>query len=106
MLPGLGVLLGLLIGSFLNVVIYRLPVMLDRDWRQQCAALLADSAATPAPQAAPKGEAEPFDLIRPRSACLSCKTPIKARHNVPVLGWLWLRGRCAACQATIPVRYP
>jgi leader peptidase (prepilin peptidase)/N-methyltransferase len=106
LLPGLGVLLGLLIGSFLNVVIYRLPVMLDRDWRQQCAALLADSAATPAPQAAPKGEAEPFDLIRPRSACLSCKTPIKARHNVPVLGWLWLRGRCAACQATIPVRYP
>jgi leader peptidase (prepilin peptidase)/N-methyltransferase len=80
--------------------------MLDRDWRQQCAALLADPAATPAPQAAPKGPAEPYDLIRPRSACLSCKTPIKVRHNLPVLGWLWLRGRCAACQAVIPARYP
>jgi leader peptidase (prepilin peptidase)/N-methyltransferase len=76
--------------------------MLDREWRQQCAALLADPAAAPAPQA----DAAPFNLIRPRSACPSCKTPIKARHNLPVLGWLWLRGRCAACQAAIPARYP
>jgi len=76
--------------------------MLDRGWRQQCAALLANTTAT----AAPEADAEPFDLIRPRSACPSCKTPIKARHNLPVLGWLWLRGRCAACQAAIPVRYP
>jgi leader peptidase (prepilin peptidase)/N-methyltransferase len=93
------VLLGLLVGSFLNVVIYRLPKMMDREWRQQCAAL-----AGSAPDAA--AEAEPFSLVRPRSACPDCKTPIKARHNVPVLGWLWLRGRCAACSAAIPVRYP
>ncbi len=93
------VLLGLLVGSFLNVVIYRLPVMMDREWRQQCAALSgpADDASA---------NAEPFNLVRPRSACPSCRTPIKARHNVPVLGWLWLHGRCAACSAAIPVRYP
>jgi leader peptidase (prepilin peptidase) / N-methyltransferase len=93
------VLLGLLVGSFLNVVIYRLPVMMDREWRQQCAALSGPAASASA-------TAEPFNLVRPRSACPSCKAPIKARHNVPLLGWLWLRGRCAACRAAIPVRYP
>ena len=93
------VLLGLVVGSFLNVVIYRLPVMMDREWRQQCAALSgpADDASA---------DAEPFNLVRPRSGCPNCKTPIKARHNIPLLGWLWLRGRCAACSAAIPVRYP
>ena len=84
--PLLGVLLGLVVGSFLNVVIYRLPVMMDRDWRQQCA--------------------EVFNLAQPRSACPACKAPIKARHNIPVLGWLWLHGRCAACGAPISARYP
>ncbi len=99
MLFAFAVLLGLLVGSFLNVVIYRLPVMMDREWRQQCAALAGRASDAAA-------EAEPFSLVRPRSACPDCKTPIKARHNVPVLGWLWLRGRCAACSADIPVRYP
>ena len=93
------VLLGLVVGSFLNVVIYRLPVMMDREWRQQCAALAG-------PAGGPSADAEPFSLVRPRSACPNCKTPIKARHNVPLLGWLWLRGRCVACSAAIPVRYP
>jgi leader peptidase (prepilin peptidase)/N-methyltransferase len=92
-------LLGLLVGSFLNVVIYRLPVMMDRAWRRECAALLAAPG-----DASP--EAEPFNLVRPRSACPACRTPIKARHNVPVLGWLWLRGRCAACSVPISARYP
>jgi leader peptidase (prepilin peptidase)/N-methyltransferase len=93
-------------------VIYRLPVMMDRDWRRECAALLQPSAgagvgAPPPSQANPgPADAEPFNLVRPRSACPACKTPIKARHNVPVLGWLWLRGRCAACGAAIPARYP
>jgi leader peptidase (prepilin peptidase)/N-methyltransferase len=77
--------------------------MMERDWRQQCAALVADPAAG---GATGPDDSAPFDLIRPRSACPQCRTPIKARHNVPVLGWLWLRGRCAACQAAIPVRYP
>ena len=93
------VLLGLLVGSFLNVVIYRLPKMMDREWRLQCAALTAPSADASA-------AAEPFNLVRPRSACPSCKTPVKARHNVPLLSWLWLRGRCASCGAAIPIRYP
>ena len=92
-------LLGLLVGSFLNVVIYRLPVMMDRAWRRECVALLAAPG-----DASP--HSEPFNLIRPGSACPACKTPIKVRHNVPVLGWLWLRGRCAACRAAIPARYP
>ncbi len=100
LLVSLATLLGLLVGSFLNVVIYRLPVMMERAWRRESEALLVPAGGS-APVAA-----EPFDLVRPRSACPSCKTPIKARHNVPVLGWLWLRGRCAACGASISARYP
>jgi leader peptidase (prepilin peptidase)/N-methyltransferase len=92
-------LLGLVVGSFLNVVIYRLPLMLEREWRRQSHEML--SPGTSAPDADP-----PFDLVRPRSACPACKTQIAARHNVPVLGWLWLRGRCAACGAAISPRYP
>ncbi len=104
LLPGLGVLLGLMVGSFLNVVIYRLPLMMEREWRQQCVAL--SPAGTAAAADEPAATDEPFNLMRPRSACPKCGTPIKARHNVPVFGWLWLRGRCAHCQAPISVRYP
>jgi len=103
-LVALGTLLGLLVGSFLNVVIYRLPLMMERAWRREYEAL--QPAGAPAGSPPPALPAEPFDLVRPRSACPSCKTPIKARHNVPVLGWLWLKGRCAACGAPIAVRYP
>ncbi|MEO8224792.1 MAG: A24 family peptidase [Gammaproteobacteria bacterium] len=110
LLPGLAVLLGLLVGSFLNVVIYRLPLMMQRDWRREAESLLLPTAGVtpgePDPTLQPAVDPEPFDLVRPRSACPHCKTPIKARHNVPVLGWLWLRGRCAACSAPIPARYP
>src|SRR5580704_2762506 len=99
-------LLGLVIGSFLNVVIYRLPIMLERDWREQAAEVLApvgeSLAAATAPQAAP----ERFSLSTPRSACPHCKAPIKAWQNIPVVSWLLLRGRCAACNAPISVRYP
>ncbi len=110
LLPGLAALLGLLVGSFLNVVIYRLPLMMQRDWRRDAEALLLTAAGAAASGPDPAVEVaaapEPFDLVRPRSACPHCKTPIKARHNVPVLGWLWLRGHCAACGAVIPARYP
>jgi leader peptidase (prepilin peptidase)/N-methyltransferase len=97
------VLLGLLVGSFLNVVIYRVPIMLDRQWREQCAELAegvsgGETSATPAP--------ERFNLVVPRSACPKCKTPIKAIHNVPVVSWVFLGGRCAACKAPISKRYP
>lgn len=105
LLTALAILLGLLVGSFLNVVIYRLPVMMERAWRRESEAILLP-AGNAADVGAPPADPEPFDLVRPRSACPSCKTPIRAHHNVPVLGWLWLRGRCAACGAAISARYP
>ena len=91
--------LGLVVGSFLNVVIHRLPVMLDRQWRADCAELY------PA-QAAAEGAAGPYNLVVPRSACPSCRTPIRPLHNIPLLSYLLLGGRCAHCRARISVRYP
>ena len=99
--PGLFIgtclVLGLLVGSFLNVVIYRLPVILERQWRQECADLHNTAVALPA---------EPFNLVVPRSACPGCKAPITALQNIPILSYLVLRGRCAACGIPISVRYP
>ena len=89
--------LGLVVGSFLNVVIYRVPIMLEREWRVQAAEVLATDAAAAEP---------PFNLRTPRSACPSCKAPIEAWHNIPIVSWLALRGRCAACKAKISIRYP
>ena len=89
--------LGLVVGSFLNVVIYRLPIMLEREWQAQAAEVLATTAP---------GAQEPFNLSMPRSACPACNAPIKAWQNVPLLSWLALRGRCAACKAPISLRYP
>lgn len=96
--------LGLLVGSFLNVVIYRLPVMLERDWRQQAREMLAGEVDTPVSS---EPDPEPvFNLLTPRSRCPACRTPIRAWQNVPVLSWLLLRGKCAACDAPISARYP
>jgi leader peptidase (prepilin peptidase)/N-methyltransferase len=99
-------ILSLIVGSFLNVVIYRLPLMLERDWRAQAADLLpapvnAEAAGSPA-HATP----EPLTLSTPGSACPACKAPIKAWQNIPVVSWLLLRGRCAACKTRISLRYP
>lgn len=88
----------LLIGSFLNVVIYRLPLMMERDWRTQAEEILQ----SPAPKL-PKGR---FDLIVPRSTCPACGTKIKAWQNIPVLSYLLLSAQCASCRASIAVRYP
>jgi leader peptidase (prepilin peptidase)/N-methyltransferase len=90
-------LFGLLVGSFLNVVIHRLPLMLERQWRAQS----AESEGRPAP-----APGEPYNLVKPRSRCPICHAPIRAIHNVPLVSWLVLRGRCAACRAPIAVRYP
>jgi len=92
------VVFALLIGSFLNVVIYRLPVMMERDWRKQSQEIL-DS---PAPEL-PEGR---FDLASPGSRCPACGHEISALQNIPVLSYLMLRGRCAGCDAKIPLRYP
>jgi len=88
----------LLIGSFLNVVIFRLPIMMQREWREQCEEL----AEQPTPTI-PEGR---FNLVVPRSRCPSCGTPIKAWQNVPVLSYLLLGAQCANCQQSISVRYP
>lgn len=91
-------LLALLIGSFLNVVIHRLPIMMERDWRAQCEEL-ARAPAT----AIPEGR---FDLVAPRSRCPACGAPITASQNIPIVSYLLLRGRCAHCAARISLRYP
>jgi leader peptidase (prepilin peptidase)/N-methyltransferase len=88
----------LLVGSFLNVVIYRLPIMMERDMRTECKEILAEPASD-----MPTGR---FDLIAPRSRCPSCGQMINALQNIPLLSWLVLRGKCAACKAPISVRYP
>jgi len=102
MFIGTSLVLGLVVGSFLNVVIYRLPVMLDFQWRQQCAELTGEAAAATLPAGIP----ERFNLIVPRSACPACRAPITALHNIPLISWLALRGRCARCAAPISLRYP
>lgn len=89
-------ILGLIIGSFLNVVIYRLPVMLDRAWRRECQEMLGQQ---PEPQ-------ERFDLIAPGSRCPHCQHPIGPAENIPLLSYAWLRGRCRQCSAHIALRYP
>jgi leader peptidase (prepilin peptidase) / N-methyltransferase len=90
------VLLGLCVGSFLNVVIHRLPKMMEAQWRAECAALAGEASAP----------AEPFNLVEPRSRCPGCGTPIAAWQNIPVASWLALGGKCAACKAPISLRYP
>ena len=97
LLPGIA-LLGLLVGSFLNVVIHRLPIMMEREWRTQCAELV-EGNGDPA-------SLETFNLIHPRSRCPSCGHQITALENVPLVSWLVLKGKCSSCDAPIPIRYP
>ena len=89
-------LFGLMIGSFLNVVIHRLPIMMERDWAAQCAELRGE--------AMPAGE--PLSLARPRSRCPKCGHQITVMENIPIISWLLLRGRCKGCAAPISFRYP
>jgi leader peptidase (prepilin peptidase) / N-methyltransferase len=95
-LPWLALVLGLCVGSFLNVVIHRLPKILERGWREECAEL---AGAPLAPQPA-------YSLVAPRSACPQCGRAIRAWENIPVLSWLALRGKCAGCGARISFKYP
>ncbi len=108
--------LGVLVGSFLNVVIYRLPQMLERQWARECAEFMAPSvgpgqadAQTDAPvsvAAQADAAAAPLTLMQPRSRCPDCAQPIAWYHNIPVLSYALLRGRCAACGSRISPRYP
>jgi len=95
------VVIGLIIGSFLNVVIARLPIMLEREWRSECRELLAEEDAS-----GTADDAERFTLVSPRSCCPRCHSPVRALDNVPVLSWLVLRGRCRSCGASISIQYP
>jgi leader peptidase (prepilin peptidase) / N-methyltransferase len=87
---------GLLVGSFLNVVIHRVPKMMERAWRQECAELAGQDPA-PLPR---------YDIVVPRSACPACGHGITMGENIPVVSWLVLRGKCSACGAAISPRYP
>ena len=89
---------GLIMGSFLNVVIYRLPVMLENAWQR-------DAQATLHPELVPAA-AEPFNLLHPRSRCGHCGHAIRWWENVPVLSWILLRARCSSCGTRIAARYP
>lgn len=93
-------LIGLLVGSFLNVVIYRLPRMMEIEWAHEAALAAAQASGQTVP------DPEPFNLIRPRSRCGHCGHGITARENIPVLSWLIQRGKCTACGTGISVRYP
>ncbi|EIK54259.1 type 4 prepilin peptidase PilD [Stutzerimonas stutzeri TS44] len=90
-------LLGLLVGSFLNVVIHRLPIMMQREWQAQAREFLALPAE-------PDGAA--FNLFLPQSRCPHCAHAIRSWENIPLLSWLALRGKCSSCKAPISVRYP
>ena len=92
-------LFSLLIGSFLNVVIHRLPIMMEREWREQADEL----TKTPSEHEIPEGR---FDLVAPRSRCPSCGALITAWQNIPVFSYLFLKGRCAKCKTSISARYP
>lgn len=95
-------LAGLAVGSFLNVVAYRVPIMMERAWRAHAEELKSQPFAAPQHVA----EAKRFDLWWPPSTCPGCGHAIAAQHNVPVLGFLWLKGKCASCGARISPRYP
>jgi leader peptidase (prepilin peptidase)/N-methyltransferase len=95
---------GLCVGSFLNVVIHRLPRMMEAQWRAECESLFAEQGAAQA--ATPDSAPAAYNLLTPGSRCPSCAAPIRAWQNIPVVSWMWLRGRCAACKAPISFRYP
>ncbi len=118
---GMVFVFSLLIGSFLNVVIHRVPIMLEQEWKTQAEQILqeapADAAASAGPGASLAGRklqgdataatsSRPYNLIVPRSACPHCGTLITAWQNIPVISYLLLKGRCAHCRAKISARYP
>ena len=90
-------ILGLLVGSFLNVVIYRLPVMMQREWRSDCLEFLQQPDET---------DAQTFNLMTPRSRCGECGHQITAVENIPIISYLFLKGKCAECHTPISIQYP
>lgn len=99
------IILGLLVGSFLNVVAYRLPIMLQRDWREQCCDYLEIENTTPDSNES-SAKFKVFNLQKPDSHCPLCNHKLRAWENVPVLSYLFLRGKCSKCKAKISICYP
>jgi leader peptidase (prepilin peptidase)/N-methyltransferase len=100
--------ISLLIGSFLNVVIYRLPVMMKNEWQQQIDEYINDQniGANIDKNAKPESPQQTFNLVKPDSTCPKCKHKIRAWENIPIISWLFLRGKCSSCKTRISIRYP
>ncbi|WP_406609556.1 prepilin peptidase [Agarivorans sp. JK6] len=98
---GFCLVIALCVGSFLNVVIHRLPIMLERQWKNECRSFLSEEL-----KSEPPSEQEVYNLMLPRSACPKCNSLITAWQNIPVISWLVLRGKCANCSNPISIRYP
>ena len=101
---GTAIVFGLMVGSFLNVVIHRLPIMMERDWKAQCLEFLGDKILVKHVEST--GGDIKYNLVVPRSACPSCEHRITALENIPVLSYLFLGGKCSACKTKISIRYP
>ena len=99
-------ILGLCVGSFLNVVIYRLPLMMQKEWQTECRLLLADELTSPKAKQTNAQTTDTFNLVKPNSCCPKCKAAIKPWQNIPIISWLFLKGQCATCNNPISVRYP
>lgn len=98
--------LGLLVGSFLNVVIYRLPVIFKREWRKDCCNYLEENYNAKIQLDTGNDPAEPFNLIKPDSTCPSCGHKIRAWENIPVISYIFLKAKCSNCKTPISFRYP
>jgi leader peptidase (prepilin peptidase)/N-methyltransferase len=102
--------LGLCVGSFLNVVIHRMPLMMMREWRRDCSQILSEQTDIPAELMTPINQIvakdTPLTLSLPRSRCPNCNHQIKWYENIPLISWLMLRGKCSSCQQSISPRYP
>lgn len=101
----LTIILGLLVGSFLNVVVYRIPIMLQREWKEQCCEFLEiDPPANSKDD--PTSNFKQFNLFKPDSHCPNCNHTIRAWENIPVVSYMFLKGQCSQCKEKISIRYP
>ena len=106
MLAAVCALIGLIVGSFLNVVIHRLPKMLERDWDGQAAELLEQKNLADVAKKLRSADSARYNLMTPASACPHCSHKIRAYENIPIISYVFLRGRCSSCKTPISIRYP
>ena len=99
-------ILGLLVGSFLNVIIYRLPIMFKREWRKDCVNYLEENYNAKIQLDDSSEPKEPFNLVKPDSTCPSCGHQIRAWENIPIISYIFLKAKCSNCKTPISIRYP